>query len=76
MLLTSMLMFLAMREVWGWSLPLSIAVAGLFFAVDLSFAAANLMKVFDGGWFPLVVAALVFFLMSTWRRAARPFSQA
>ena len=68
MLLTSILMFVAMREVWGWSLPLSIAVAGLFVAVDLAFVSANLMKVFDGGWFPLVVAALVFFLMSTWRQ--------
>jgi len=67
MLLTSMLMFLAMREVWRWSLALSLLVAGLFIAVDLSFVTANLMKVFEGGWVPLVVAALVFFLMSTWR---------
>ena len=43
-------------------------MAGLFVIVDLSFVCANLMKVFDGGWFPLVVAALVFFLMSTWRQ--------
>ena len=57
MLLTSVLMFLAMREVWGWSLPLSVAVAGLFVVVDLSFVAANLMKVLEGGWVPLVVAA-------------------
>ena len=70
MLLTSMLMFVTMREVWGWSLPLSLAVAGLFVIVDLSFVCANLMKVFDGGWFPLVVAALVFFLM--FDVAARP----
>ena len=68
MLLTSVLMFLAMREVWGWSLPVSLAVAGLFVVVDLSFVSANMMKVFEGGWFPLVVAAIVFFLMSTWWR--------
>ena len=68
MMLTSILMFVAMREVWGWSLPLSLAIAGLFVTVDLAFVSANLMKVFDGGWFPLVVAALVFFLMSTWRQ--------
>src|SRR5580704_5243481 len=67
MLLTSMLMFLAMREVWRWSLALSLVVAGLFIAVDLSFVTANLMKVFEGGWVPLLVAALVFFLMFTWR---------
>ena len=66
MLLTSLLMFLAMREIWGWSLALSVAVAGLFVIVDLSFVSANMMKVLEGGWFPLVVGALIFFLMSTW----------
>jgi len=67
MFLTSVLMFLAMREVWGWSLPLSIVVAGLFMIVDLSFVAANMMKVVEGGWVPLVVGALVFTAMYTWR---------
>jgi len=68
MLLTSMLMFIAMREVWGWSLVASAAVAGLFVIVDLSFVAANMMKVMQGGWVPLVVGATLFFLMSTWHR--------
>jgi KUP system potassium uptake protein len=67
MLLTSMLMYLTMREIWGWSLPVSLGTAGLFVLVDLAFVSANMMKVFEGGWFPLVVAALIFFLMSTWR---------
>jgi KUP system potassium uptake protein len=67
MLLTSMLMFLAMREIWRWSLSLSILVAGLFIVVDISFVSANLMKVFQGGYVPLVVAAVIFFLMWTWR---------
>jgi KUP system potassium uptake protein len=56
-----------MREVWGWSLPLSSAVAGLFIIVDLSFVSANMMKVFEGGWVPLVVGGALFFAMSTWR---------
>jgi len=68
MLLTSMLMFLAMREIWGWSLPLTLTVAGVFVVVDLAFVSANMMKVLEGGWFPLVVAAIIFFLMSTWWR--------
>jgi KUP system potassium uptake protein len=68
MLLTSALVYLAMREVWGWSLPVSLTVAGIFIVVDLSFVVANLMKVLEGGWVPLVVASIVFFLMSTWRR--------
>jgi KUP system potassium uptake protein len=63
-----MLIFLTMREVWGWSLPLAIGVAGVFAVIDLSFVAANLMKVVEGGWVPLVVAALLFFAMSTWRQ--------
>jgi KUP system potassium uptake protein len=68
MLLTSMLIFLAMREIWHWSLPVSLAAAGIFVIVDLSFVSANMMKVLEGGWFPLVVAALIFYLMSTWWR--------
>jgi KUP system potassium uptake protein len=67
MFLTSVLMYLAMREIWHWSLPLSIAIAGVFMVVDLSFVSANMMKVFQGGWFPLVVASIIFALMSTWR---------
>jgi KUP system potassium uptake protein len=67
MLLTSALLFLAMREVWGWSLPASLAVAGTFLVIDLSFVAANLMKILEGGWVPLVVASAIFFLMWTWR---------
>ena len=66
MLLTSLLMFLAMREVWHWSLALTILVAGLFIIVDLSFVAANMMKVAQGGWVPLVVGACLFFAMLTW----------
>jgi KUP system potassium uptake protein len=68
MLLTSVLMFLTMREVWRWSLPLAVLVAGLFVLVDLSFVAANMMKVVEGGWVPLAVGTLLFTAMSTWWR--------
>jgi len=68
MLLTSVLMFLVMREIWNWNLPASLVVAGLFIVVDLSFVTANLMKIFEGGFVPLVVAAVIFFLIWTWRR--------
>jgi KUP system potassium uptake protein len=67
MLLTSLLIFLTMREVWRWSLAQSLAVAGAFVVVDLSFVVANLMKVLEGGWVPLVVASVLFSLMSIWR---------
>jgi KUP system potassium uptake protein len=68
MLLTSVLMFLAMREVWGWSLPLSVAVAGVFVIVDLAFVAANLLKVVEGGWVPLAVGAILFSAMWIWHQ--------
>ncbi|MBV9970483.1 MAG: KUP/HAK/KT family potassium transporter, partial [Xanthobacteraceae bacterium] len=68
MFLTTILIFLTMREVWGWSLWLAVAVAGLFAIVDLSFVAANLMKVVEGGWVPLLVAGVLFYAMSTWRQ--------
>src|SRR5262249_9317648 len=67
MLLTSLLMFLAMREVWAWSLPLSVAVAGLFIILALWFVTANLIKVLEGGWLPLVVGAALSFAGSAWR---------
>jgi KUP system potassium uptake protein len=71
MLLTSMLMYLTMREIWGWSLPVSLLVCGLFVIVDLSFVTANMMKVFEGGFVPLIVAAVIFFLIWTWRRGRK-----
>jgi hypothetical protein len=71
MLLTSILMYLAMREIWGWSLPASIAVAGVFMTIDVAFVAANVVKVVDGGWAPLIIAAFIFFLMWTWREGRR-----
>jgi len=67
MLLTSILVYHVMREIWHWSLLLSVLVAGLFIVVDLSFVTANMMKVFEGGWVPLLVAAIIFTLMSVWR---------
>jgi KUP system potassium uptake protein len=57
-----------MREIWCWSLPTSLLIAGLFIIIDLAFVLANLMKIFEGGYVPLIVAAVIFFLMWTWRR--------
>ncbi|MEF3367368.1 potassium transporter Kup [Methylocystis sp. 9N] len=66
MLLTSILMFMAMREVWRWRLVVSLAMAGLFVLIDGSFVAANMAKFFEGGWIPLATAAILYFLMSCW----------
>src|SRR6202048_5247361 len=70
MLMTSALLFIAMREVWGWSMAAAGAVAGAFMVVDASFFAANLAKVADRGYVPLVLAALVYGVMLIWHLGA------
>src|SRR6202040_670192 len=70
MLMTSALLFIAMREVWRWSMAAAGAVAGAFMVVDASFFAANLAKVADGGYVPLVLAALVYGVMLIWHLGA------
>ena len=66
MLLTTLLMYRLMIEQWRWKLAAAIAVAGTLGIVDCSFVGANLTKVLDGGWVPLVAAAAVFTLMASW----------
>ena len=68
MVITTLLFFVVMRERWKWSLALSATVAGAFLAIDGAFFIANIVKIDDGGWFPLLVGAIIFTLMSTWRR--------
>jgi KUP system potassium uptake protein len=70
MLMTSALLFIAMREVWKWSMAAAGAVAGAFLIVDASFFAANLAKVAEGGYVPLVLAALVYGVMLIWHLGA------
>jgi KUP system potassium uptake protein len=67
MLLTTLLLYRAMRDVWKWPLAVAFGVAGVFIIVDLSFFLANLLKIAEGGWLPLTVAALLFVVMTTWR---------
>jgi KUP system potassium uptake protein len=70
MLMTSALLFIAMREIWGWSVIAAGAVAGVFFLVDAGFFAANITKVAQGGYVPLILAALVYGVMLTWHVGA------
>src|SRR5262244_727770 len=70
MAITTGLAFLYMRR-QGWSLSLAIPVFAVFGLVDLMFLGANLLKIVEGGWFPIVVAALVFAVMATWWRGRR-----
>jgi KUP system potassium uptake protein len=68
MLMTTMLLFIAMREIWNWSLALCVPIAGLFFVVDLAFFVSNATKLFDGGYVPLLLACLVYSVMFIWHR--------
>jgi KUP system potassium uptake protein len=70
MLMTSVLLFIAMRDVWGWPVLAAGAAAGLFVIVDGAFLAANLAKVMQGGWIPLLLASLVYGVMWIWHRGA------
>jgi KUP system potassium uptake protein len=68
MLMTTLMFYVMSREVWRWSLPRAALVVGLFLLMDVPFFAANMLKVRYGGWVPLVIAAAVYALMSTWKR--------
>ena len=70
MLMTSALLFIAMREIWGWNLLASGAVAGVFLCVDSSFFIANLTKIADGGYIPLLLAGSVYAVMWIWHRGS------
>jgi KUP system potassium uptake protein len=67
MLLTTCLLFTAMRKVWRWPIALSVSITALFLVVDVGYFSANLLKIADGGWLSLSFGALVFTIMMTWR---------
>ena len=68
MLITTILTFYVIRYGWKYPLGLCLAATGIFFVVDFAFFASNLMKLFAGGWFPLVIGGVVFTLMMTWKQ--------
>jgi KUP system potassium uptake protein len=68
MLITSIMLYIAMREIWGWPLWGAGAIAAGFLIVDGSFFAANMAKVFEGGYVPLALATLVYGVMWIWHR--------
>jgi KUP system potassium uptake protein len=68
MVITTLLAYVVTRERWGWSVWKAALVTSVFFALDLVFFGANLIKIEYGGWFPLLVAGIVYGVMSTWKR--------
>ncbi|MBG9389242.1 potassium transporter Kup [Caenimonas aquaedulcis] len=68
MLITTVLTFFVIRYGWKYPLALCIASTGIFFIVDVTFWASNLLKLAQGGWFPVAIGAAVFTLMMTWKQ--------
>jgi len=71
MLVDTLLTFFVIRFGWRYPLLLSLFATGFFAIIDLSFFSATLLKIGDGGWFPLVIGSAIFMLMTTWRRGRR-----
>ena len=67
MLITTVLTFYVIRYKWNYPLALCVAATGWFLVVDFAFFASNLMKLFAGGWFPLMIGGAIFTLMVTWK---------
>jgi KUP system potassium uptake protein len=67
MLITTVLTFFVIRYAWKYPLWLCIGATSVFFLVDLAFWSSNLLKLADGGWFPLFIGGLILTLMLTWR---------
>jgi KUP system potassium uptake protein len=66
MVITSVLLFFAMRDVWRWKMVIIAPIMAAFLIVDLMYFIANIFKIWDGGWLPLLVAIVGFTIMSTW----------
>jgi len=75
MLITTVLTFFVIRYAWHYPLALCLAVTGWFFAVDLAFFSSNMLKLVDGGWFPLLIAGGVYTVMLTWKDGRRLLKQ-
>jgi KUP system potassium uptake protein len=71
MVITTLLLFVVARERWGWSAIITGVMVVLFLIVDLAFFGANIIKVAQGGWLPLVLAVLIFVVMTTWKAGRR-----
>jgi KUP system potassium uptake protein len=68
MLITTLMTFFVIR--YGWKYPwwMCVGATGFFFIVDMVYFSANIVKVFDGGWFPVAIGIVMFMLMMTWKQ--------
>jgi KUP system potassium uptake protein len=75
MFMTSALLYIAMREIWGWGRVPSVALAGVLLCIDGAFFCANAVKVLEGGYVPLLLATLVYGAMWVWHRGTAAVTQ-
>ncbi|MGH9240614.1 MAG: potassium transporter Kup [Vicinamibacterales bacterium] len=71
MLITGTLLPIVGRMRWRWPVPAVVAFVLVFIVIDLSYVAGNAFKILDGGWLPLVIAAVIFTFMTTWKTGRR-----
>lgn len=75
MAITTIIFAIVTRERWNWPIWRSAVLIGFFLIVDLAFLGANLIKIPQGGWFPIVTAIIIFTIMTTWKRGSRIVNQ-
>ena len=75
MVLTTLLLFMLTRQVWGWSLTRAGALVAFFLIFDLAFMGANALKIPQGGWVPVVIGISAYLLMTTWKRGREILSK-
>ena len=75
MVITSILATIVAAKTWGWGWPRAMGLFAVFLAVELTFLFANVLKIPDGGWFPLAAGSIVFLLMSTWKRGGQMLTE-
>ena len=67
MAITSVLYYYVATRTWGWSVKKAAPLVALFLIFDITYFGSNLLKIFDGGWFPIAVAIIIVILMTAWK---------
>ncbi|MBA3439577.1 MAG: potassium transporter Kup [Pyrinomonadaceae bacterium] len=75
MAITTVIFYIVARERWRWSRLTAGALSGCFFVIDMAFFTANIIKIPHGGWFPIVVAIVIFTIMTTWKKGRRVLAE-
>ena len=75
MVLTTVLAYEVARSIWGWPKYKALSLCLFFLTIDLAFFSTNVIKVTDGGWVPLVIGAVIYLLMTTWKKGRKILAQ-